>query len=270
MSRSILITGSSTGLGRAAATLFASHGWTVFATMRSPDKETERQHTPGVTLLPLDVTDPAQIEDAAGRVLELGGVDVLFNNAGYGLFGAFEGATDAQLTRQLDTNLLGVLRTTQAFLPHFREKQSGLLITTTSIGGLVTFPFNSVYHATKWAIEGWSESLAFELAPFGVRVKTVSPGGIATDFAGRSLDVAAHPAYESSIQKVMTVFQDPERAKNYSTAEQIAEVVYEAATDGSDKLRYMAGADAQALYAQRLEAGDEAFRKGIEQAFMAL
>ncbi len=98
----------------------------------------------------------------------------------------------------------------------------------------------------------------------------MSPGGIATDFAGRSLDVAAHPAYEGSIQKVMTVFQDPERAKNYSTAEQIAEVVYEAATDGSDKLRYMAGADAQALYAQRLEAGDEAFRKGIEQAFMAL
>ena len=122
MSQTIFITGSSTGLGRATALLFARQGWQVIATMRRPDQDTELAGTSGITVLPLDVTDRAQIEEAARRALALGGVDVLFNNAGYGLAGPFEGATDDQLTREIDTNLLGVLRTTQAFLPHFRER----------------------------------------------------------------------------------------------------------------------------------------------------
>ncbi|MFT5765821.1 MAG: NAD(P)-dependent dehydrogenase (short-subunit alcohol dehydrogenase family) [Saprospiraceae bacterium] len=136
------------------------------------------------------------------------------------------------------------------------------------MGGLVTFPFFSVYHATKWALEGWSESLAFELKPFGVGVKTVSPGGIKTDFGSRSLALSSHSAYDKQIEKVMSLFTDPERAETYSTAEQIADVVYEAATDDKEKLRYLAGQDAAAMYAQRLEVGDEAFRKGINQMFL--
>ena len=267
MSQTIFITGSSTGLGRAAAVLFASRGWNVFASMRQPGKEVELANTPGVTLLPLDVTDREQIKAAADEAIRHG-VDVLFNNAGYGIFGPTEGVSDDQLTRQIDTNLLGVIRTTQAFLPHFRERGSGLIITTTSIGGLVTFPLNSVYHATKWALEGWSESLAFELEPFNIRVKTISPGGIKTDFASRSLDMALHPAYAAIIEKVASVFQTPERRANQSTAEQIAEVVFEAVTDGKDQLRYLAGADAKAAYAQRLRVGDEAFRKGIAATFL--
>ena len=268
MSQTIFITGSSTGLGRAAATLFATRGWKVIATMRSPEKETALGSVPGITVLPLDVTDRAQIETAASRALELGGVDVLFNNAGYGLAGPVEGASDEQLTREIDTNLLGVIRTTKAFLPHFRDKRAGLIITTTSIGGLMTFPFNSVYHATKWALEGWSESMAFELQPFNVQIKTVSPGGIDTDFAGRSLDLTSHPAYDATMQKVLAVFMDPARAADRSTAEQIAEVVYEAATDGKDQLRYVAGDDAKALYAQRLADGAEASRKAVGAMFM--
>ena len=270
MSHTIFITGSSTGLGRAAAKLFAGHGWTVFATMRSPEKDTELRDATGITVLPLDVTDRTQIAAAASRAIELGGVDVLFNNAGYGLAGPLEGATDEQLTRQLDTNLLGVIRTTQAFIPHFREKRAGLVITTTSIGGLVAFPFKSVYHATKWALEGWSESLAFELAPFNIRVKTVSPGGIKTDFGGRSLDLASHPAYGPYMQRVFDVFRDPKRALQQSSAEQIAEVVYEAATGDTDQLRHVAGDDAKALYTQRLEQGAESFRKWIGETFMGL
>ncbi len=268
MSQTIFITGSSTGLGRATALLFAKHGWKVIATMRRPDQDTELAGTHGITVLPLDVTDRAQIEAAAHRAIALGGVDVLFNNAGYGLAGPFEGATDDQLTREIDTNLLGVLRTTQAFLPHFREKRSGLIITTTSIGGLVTFPFNSVYHATKWALEGWSESLAFELEPFNIRIKTVSPGGIKTDFASRSLVLTSHPAYQTLMQRVLAVFMDPARAAHQSSAEQIAQVVYEAATDGKHELRYVAGNDAKTMYAQRLAVGAEAFRKGVGAMFM--
>ncbi|MBA3270199.1 MAG: SDR family oxidoreductase [Acidobacteria bacterium] len=266
--QTIFITGSSTGLGRATAILFATHGWNVIATMRRPDQESELARTPGITLLPLDVTDRAHIAAAARRAIELGGVDVLFNNAGYGLAGPLEGTSDEQLTQEVDTNLLGVIRTTQAFLPHFREKRAGLIITTTSIGGLVTFPFNSVYHATKWALEGWSESMAFELEPFNIQIKTVSPGFITTDFATRSLVLTSHPAYVTQVQKVMAAFSDPERAAQHSSAEQIAEVVHEAATDGKDKLRYLAGSDAKAAYAQRLAVGAEAFRKGIRARFL--
>jgi NAD(P)-dependent dehydrogenase (short-subunit alcohol dehydrogenase family) len=267
MSKTIFITGASTGLGKAAAKLFAENGWQVIATMRKPENETELKDLDNVTLLPLDVTNPEQIKTTAEKAIEMGGVDVVFNNAGYGLAGPFEGVTDEQLVRQMNTNLLGVMRVTQAFIPHFREKRSGLFITTTSIGGLVALPFNSAYHATKWALEGWSESMAFELNKFGIGIKTVSPGGIQTDFAGRSLDMATHPAYDDLIAQVMKIFMNPERAKDYSTAEQIAEVVYEAATDGKDQLRYVAGADAQAMYAQRLQIGDEAFRKGVDQMF---
>jgi NAD(P)-dependent dehydrogenase (short-subunit alcohol dehydrogenase family) len=239
--------------------------------MRQPDKESELARHPGITLLPLDVTNRDQIASAARTAIDAaapGGIDVLFNNAGYGLAGPFEGATDDQLTRQIDTNLLGVLRTTQAFLAHFREKRAGTIITTTSIGGLVAFPFNSVYHATKWALEGWSESLAFELSAFNIKVKTVSPGGIRTDFAGRSLVLTQHEAYAEDLAKTLRAFTDPARAANQSSAEQIAETVWEAATDGKDQVRYVAGADARAAYAQRLAVGDEAFRRGVSQQFL--
>ncbi len=194
--KTIFITGASTGLGRATAILFAEHGWKVIATMRTPEKETELMNREHITVLPLDVTNPEQIKAASAAALDMGDVDVVFNNAGYGLVGPLEGIADNQLVRQLDTNLLGVLRVTQAFIPHFREKRSGLFITTTSIGGLIALPLNSVYHATKWALEGWSESMAFELGKFGIGIKTVSPGGITTDFVTRSLDMGKHEAYD--------------------------------------------------------------------------
>ena len=188
MSKTILITGASTGLGRAAALLFAKNGWKVIATMRTPQNASGFEGVENIDLMPLDVTNLEQIKATLAEAISSGPIDVVFNNAGYGLAGPFEGASDEQIQRQINTNLIGVMRVTQAFIPHFRERKSGMFITTTSIGGLVTLPFNSVYHATKWALEGWSESLAFELNPFGIGVKTVSPGGIATDFGGRSLD----------------------------------------------------------------------------------
>ena len=270
MSKVIFITGASTGLGRATAELFHARGWRVVATMRKPEDGAELAALAGVHVLGLDVTDPAQITSAACAAIEAyGAVDVVFNNAGYGLAGPHEALTDAQLTRQIETNLLGVMRTTRAFLPHFRERKAGLFITTTSIGGLIALPLNSAYHATKWALEGWSESLWFELGSQGIRVKTVSPGGITTDFAGRSLELAQHPAYQSFMDNVLAVFMDPARAEAYSSASQIAEVVFEAATDDSDRLRYVAGADAKAMHARRLEIGDQAFMEEIRAAFAA-
>ncbi|SHE52660.1 SDR family oxidoreductase [Pedobacter caeni] len=262
--KTIFITGASTGLGKATAKLFAAKGWKVIATMRKPEEEQELNLIDNISLLPLDVTNLAQIAETTQKAIASGDIDVVFNNAGYGLMGPLESTSDAQLVRQLDTNILGVIRVTQAFIPHFRKKQSGLFISTTSIGGLVTFPFSSVYHATKWALEGWSESMAFELKKIGVGIKTVSPGGIKTDFLRRSADMSSHPVYEKWIGKLFAAFNED----HFSSAALIAAVVYEAATDGKEQLRYVAGEDAKAFYAQRLELGDEAFRKQMAQIFL--
>jgi NAD(P)-dependent dehydrogenase (short-subunit alcohol dehydrogenase family) len=265
--QTIFITGSSSGLGRATAKLFASKAWKVIATMRNPDKETELDKLAGVVLLPLDVTDSKQIKETVDKAVAMGGVDVVFNNAGYGMAGPLEGLTDEQMVRMVDTNMMGAIRTTKAFLPYFRKKGGGLFINTTSIGGLITVPFNSLYHATKWALEGWSESMAFELKQFGIGLKIVEPGGMKTDFFTRSFDTGRHQAYDKLVEKVMSVITDPGQMETYSSPAQIAEVVYEAATDGKDQLRYVAGEDAKATYAMRLQIGDEAFRKAMNQQF---
>ncbi|MDR0228732.1 MAG: SDR family oxidoreductase [Flavobacteriaceae bacterium] len=262
MKKTIFITGASTGLGKAAAKLFQSQNWNVIATMRTPEKETELTLLDNVTLLPLDVTNPEQIQATVQKALELYDVDVVFNNAGYGLVGALESYSDEQIQRQINTNFLGVIRVTQAFIPHFRAKKAGLFITTTSIGGLVSMPFDSIYHATKWALEGWTESMAFELGLHNIQIKTVAPGGIITDFAGRSIDMVEHPEYEGAIDKLLAIFN----IDDFSTAEQIAEVVYEAATDNKEQLRYVAGADAQAMYARRLEIGHDAMHQEFKKA----
>jgi NAD(P)-dependent dehydrogenase (short-subunit alcohol dehydrogenase family) len=267
--KAIFITGSSSGLGRATAKLFASKGWKVIASMRDPNKEKDLARISGIALMSLDVTDPHQIESVAEQVVASGGVDVVFNNAGYGLAGALEGLTDDQILRMVNTNMLGAIRTTKAFIPHFREKRAGLIINTTSIGGLMTVPFNSIYHATKWALEGWSESMAFELSQFGIGVKTVEPGGMKTDFFTRSFDTGRHPAYDALVNKVMSVITDPKQMATYSSPEHVAEVVYEAAADGKDQLRYIPGAHAKATYAMRLQLGEEAFRKAMAQQFFS-
>lgn len=259
--KTIFITGASTGLGRATAKLFQSKGWNVIATMRNPEKETELHLLKGVTLLPLDVTNREQINRVVELSLNMGPVDVVFNNAGYGLIGPMEAYTDEQIAKQINTNLMGVLRVTQAFIPHFRKRKAGLFISTTSMGGLFSFPLGSIYHATKWALEGWTESMSFELSLFNIGIKTIAPGGIVTDFMTRSLEPITHPAYSEAHQKLLALFN----SDNFSTADQIAEVVYEAATDGKNQVRYVAGKDANALYARRNEIGNEAFRQEMQK-----
>jgi len=261
MSKTIFITGASSGIGKATAKLFASKGWNVIATMRKPENEKELNLLNNVTLLPLDVTNLEQIKETAQKAFEIGSIDVLFNNAGYALLGVLEAITDRQLVEQMETNFFGVVRVTQAFIPYFRERGTGLFITTGSSAGLMGFPVSSMYDASKWALEGWSESLSYELSEVGVGIKTIEPGLVATDIAKGSV-IVPHPAYESLMAKFLALI---EHGENVTTAEQIADVVYGAATDGKDTLRYVCGEDAKNLYAQRLAVGDEAFRAGIKQ-----
>ncbi|WP_159477296.1 SDR family oxidoreductase [Dyadobacter sp. 3J3] len=266
MQKTIFITGASTGLGKATAKLFQSKGWNIIATMRNPEKETELGRLENVTLLPLDVTDPEQVKITVAKAISLHTVDVVFNNAGYGLMGALEAFTDEQILKQVNTNLLGVIRVAHAYIPHFREKKSGLFISTTSMGGLLGFPLHSIYHATKFGIEGWSESMSFELGLHNIGIKTVAPGGIATDFLNRSLDRSLHPAYQDLEDKLFAMTDA--MMESAATAAQIAEVVYEAATDGKDQIRYIAGEDAKAMYARRLEIGSEESRKEIRKQIL--
>jgi len=266
MQKTIFITGASAGLGKATAKLFQAKGWNVIATMRNPEKETELTQLANVTLLPLDVTNTEQIKTTVANAITIHTIDVVFNNAGYGLMGALEAFTDEQILQQINTNLLGVLRVTQAFIPYFREKKSGVIISTTSMGGLLAFPLHSIYHATKFGVEGWSESMSFELGLHNIKIKTVAPGGISTDFLGRSLDKNLHPDYTGLEDKLLTVMDAMMDAA--ATPEQIAEVVFEAATDDKDQVRYIAGQDAKAIYERRLEIGSEESRKEIRKMIL--
>ncbi|MFC6192335.1 SDR family oxidoreductase [Dyadobacter subterraneus] len=266
MTKTIFITGASTGIGRATAKLFAAKGWKVIATMRRPENESELNALDKVTVLPLDVTNPAQIRETTQQVLALGDIDVVFNNAGYGLFGALEAMTDEQLVQQMETNFFGVVRVTQAFIPYFRKRKAGLFITTGSSAGLMAFPVSSMYDASKFALEGWAESLSYELNEFGIGIKTIEPGLVATEIGAKAV-FATHPAYEALTSKFMAMLAPDKAASN---SEQIAEVVYGAATDATNTLRYVCGEDAKELYAQRLAAGDEAFRSGIKQLLAAV
>ena len=265
MTKTIFITGASAGIGKATAKLFAGKGWNVIATMRKPENEKELNLLSNVTLLPLDVDNLEQIKEAASKALALGDIDVVFNNAGYALLGILEATTDEQLVGQMETNFFGVVRVTQAFIPYFRKKGSGLFITTGSSAGLMGFPVSSMYDASKWALEGWSESLSYELSEVGIGIKTIEPGLVSTEIGARSIFVS-HPAYETLMGKFMALI---EHGEDTTTPEQIAEVVYEAATDGKDTLRYVCGEDAKNLYAQRLAGGDEAFRAGIKKMLSA-
>jgi NAD(P)-dependent dehydrogenase (short-subunit alcohol dehydrogenase family) len=266
MQKTIFITGASAGLGKATAKLFQSKGWNVIATMRNLENETELTKIGNITVLQLDVTDPGQIQQTVNNVIEKHSIDVVLNNAGYGLIGALEALTDEQIIRQLNTNLLGVIRVTKAFTPYFREKQNGLFINVTSMFGLIGYPTCSVYAATKFALDGFSESLAYDLAHFGVKVKAIAPGGIQTDFAGRSMDGGQHEAYQKLVEKVSEGYS-AERVSKFSTAEHIAHVIYESATDNKNQLRYFAGADAISLYDERVKIGAEAQYRKIQEMF---
>ena len=271
MAQTVFITGTSTGIGAAAVRLFAAHGWQVAATMRNP-ADARFSDLPGVRVYALDVTDAASVQQAVAQAQQdFGRLDVLLNNAGYGLVGPFETATPAQIQQQFATNMFGVFAVTQAVLPAMRAQRSGVIINVTSVGGRTAFPMNSLYHATKFGLDGFSESLWYELAPFGIQVKVVAPGGVATDFAGRSLHMTADPAdsdnpYAGQMRAVLAAFSS--RGGAASQPEHIAEIIYQAATDGKNQLRYLAGDDAERLLGAKAHMPEGDFMQMIQQNFL--
>lgn len=261
MTQTILITGASSGIGKVTAKHFHDQGWNVIATMRSPEKETELSELDNVLVTRLDVLNRDTIDAAVAKGIEtFGRIDVLLNNAGYGAYGPLEAFPFDRIERQFDTNVLGLLAVTKAVLPHFRANKSGTIINVSSIGGMMTFPLGTLYHGTKFAVEGLSEALHYELEAFGVKVKIVEPGMIRTDFGGRSFDFVNDETmeeYQSTVQKLFAAWGNA--GDNASDPEAVAEVIWRAASDGTDTLRYRAGADAESILDARKAEDDVTF-----------
>lgn len=238
MSKTVLITGASSGIGKATAELFAKAGWNVSATMRHPQAEQLKIPDRSKLLVPrLDVTQEDSIREATEATMgAFGRIDVLVNNAGYGLNGPLEAITPEQLEQQFQTNVLGLVAVTRHILPIMRQQKQGSIINISSIGGRVAFPYSCAYHATKFAVEGLSESLRFELAPFNIRVKIIEPGGIKSDFLTRSIKWAMHSAYEPSLGEFRRFTEGLN--DRLPEAEHVAQSIFQAATSRSNRLRY--------------------------------
>ncbi len=260
MKKTVLITGASSGIGKATALHFQQQGWNVIATMRSPEKETELNRLENVHLEKLDVLELTTIEQAIKNgISKFGKIDALVNNAGYGAYGPLETFPRENILRQFNTNVIGLMDVTKAIIPHFRENKSGVIVNISSIGGQMTFALGSLYHGTKFAVEGISESLHYEMKEIGVKVKIVEPGFIATDFGGRSFDFQAGniEAYQTLINALMKQWQNPNNT--VSPPSLVAEVIYNSVTDGTNQLRYRAGDDANYLLDKRKELVDSDF-----------
>jgi len=242
--KTVLITGCSSGYGLETASHFLERGWNVVATMRTP-REDLLPRSARLRVLALDVTD---LKSIAAAVEAAGPIDVLVNNAGIGLMGAFE-ATPMETTREVfETNTFGSMAVTQAFIPGFRMRESGTIVNVTSSAALAPFPLVAVYTASKTAIEGFTGSLAFELRPFNVRVKLVEPGyGPSTRFAengGARMQGLLPQPYAAYAQ---SAFASLGQLPAVTLPSDVAEGVWRAANDVSDQLRFPAGPDAVAL-----------------------
>ena len=247
MNKTIIITGASSGIGRETVKYFSQKGWNVAATMRNPSTETELTKLPNVTLYTLDVTSNESINIAIEQIwTKYKKVDVVVNNAGYGLIGTFEGATDEQIQNQFNTNVFGLMRVTRAALPHLRLQGFGRIINISSIAGIISLPLYSLYNASKFAIEGFTESLHYELKQFNIKVKLIEPGPIDTNFNSKSkIEICTEslPEYQE-YEDCVNYFYN----KNFENADHpivVSKRIYKAATTNSNKIRYSAGLQAQ-------------------------
>ena len=243
MKKTVMITGTSSGIGKATVFEFAKMGWNVVATQRNPEKETDFDTLPNVKTYPLDVTNLESIKQTMSSIREdFGKVDVVVNNAGYGVDGAFEAMSDDIIEKQFNTNVFGLMRVTREAIKLMRPSGGGTIIQISSMGGKITFPLYSIYHATKFAVEGFTESLHYELDQFKIKMKLVEPGPIVTDFYGRSRQFVKPMntnQYDGFIQK----FNDAAKKvmKSAEGPEVVARVIYKAATDNSSQMRYAVG-----------------------------
>lgn len=237
--RTVLITGSTSGIGLATAELFKVRGFRVLGTTRGQAQSKD--------IYQLDVTNAVAVRNCIDQIIkDHGQIDIVVNNAGYGLYGAFEQCDEQDVKLQYDVNVFGTMNVCRAVLPHMRARKAGTIVNISSIGGKFIVPYYGVYNSTKFAIEGFSEGLWHEVLPFGVRVKVVEPGAINTGFYDRSKQegklMNIDPQYKAMTDKLWPQY---ERAgKTGASPSVVAKVIYKAATSTSRRLRYAAARDA--------------------------
>lgn len=268
MRNTVLITGCSSGFGKAFVEQFAQAGWNVAATMRTPDSE---GLPPGVFVTRLDVQDPQSISAAVAATLErFGGIDVVINNAGYGLFGVFESTPLAKIRDEFEVNVFGAMEVTRAVLPHFRERRAGTVVAISSGAGKFTLPTSSMYSASKFALEAFFEGLAYEVASLGIKVKIMEPGGVLdTQFVARSSREAEQGViadYAPFLESAGVVFSSL-RGKRLASSADVARVTYAAITDGTDRLRYIATEDIRELVEKRTQMDDDSYVRWLRKQF---
>jgi NAD(P)-dependent dehydrogenase (short-subunit alcohol dehydrogenase family) len=280
--RVAVITGSSSGIGFETALLLARSGFHTYATMRNLEKSkniTEIANTEKLPLqvVQLDVNDDISVKNAIDKIVaaaENERIDVLVNNAGYGLFGPLEDISIEEIKAQFETNFFGVIRVTQQVLPVMRKQNSGgsTIVNVSSVGGRIGIPVLSAYQSTKFALEGLSESMSYELEPFGIRVVIIEPGFIRTNIinssttAEKALD--SKSPYFSLTQKVKNHFKSMmENASSSSPPEEVAKVILQAITSENPQLRYTVGNDAATIIQARMNMSDNEFKKMIIQNF---
>jgi len=273
MKKTVLITGASSGIGKAAATLFARNDWNVIATMRTPSAGKDLTSVSGVLVERLDVQDRGSVGQAIETGLaRFGRIDVLVNNAGYGQYGLFEAIPREKILEQFQVNVFGVMDVTRAILPHFCHNQAGVIINISSGAGIFTLPVISLYCASKFALEGFSEALAYELASQNIVLKIVEPhGGVTgTSFNERSARDQARDAsladYDEFAKRTSEAFARMSAARMLS-AEEVAKVIYSAATDGTDQLRYLVGNDTRGFIKARQEMCERDYLKFMRSWF---
>lgn len=249
MKQTVLITGTSSGIGKATAQYFAQQGWQVAATMRNPEKDQELAKMAGIRVFKLDVTDSTSIATAFDAVeAAFGKIDVVVNNAGYGVDGVFEAMSDAVIERQFNTNVFGLMRVTREAIQRMRPAGGGTIIQIASMGGRLAFPLYSIYHGTKWAVEGFSEALQYELRGLNIKLRLIEPGAIKTEFYGAGrvfVKPEGTSAYDALVEKGVKLSM--ETGEKGASPEVVAKAVLKAATATGWKLRYPVGAPAPML-----------------------
>ncbi len=270
--KTVVITGTSSGIGKATAIKFANEGYNVVATMRTPEKETELTDYKNIKVLKLDVSNGDSIKLAVEEIKKsYNSIDILVNNAGYALTGPLELSSDAQIRAEFDVNVFGLINCIRAFLPSLRESK-GTIINISSMGGKICFPLLSTYHSTKFAVEGLSEGLVPELKKFGVKVKLVEPGNIATNFGSTSMNFSeglANPdnPYASMMADMQKAVSSVDTSSFYSMPDMVADIIFEASTDGTDTIRYIAGDDAKQFIGMKEKMGDESYLEALAKNF---
>ena len=270
-----VVTGSSSGIGYETSLALAREGFLTYATMRNLEKGSgiksvsDKENLP-LKLMQLDVTDDASVSKAVQSIVSASGrIDVIVNNAGYGLVGAFEDLSLDEIKQQYETNFFGVVRVTQAVIPVMRKQKSGKIINISSGAGRFGYPGGSAYVSTKFAMEGLSESLSYELDPFGIKVILVEPGVIRTNFgngmvvAKKSQDPAS--AYLSMTRKMNDVLG--QLMQNGSPPSLVANLVLQAAKSDTPNLRYLAGKDVEQWVDQKKKMSDKEFFNMMNQLF---